>query len=43
MFQQPPMISSDTVFLDAPQPQICDDSTIYQPHIGERQSLLLTL
>lgn len=37
------MISSDTVFLDAPQPQTFRKPTIYMPHIGKRQSLLLNL
>ena len=41
--QQPLLISSDTVFLDAPQHQIFDDPTFYMPYIGQRQSLLLAL
>ena len=35
------MISSDTVFLDAPQPQTFREPNIYMPPIGKRQSLLL--
>jgi hypothetical protein len=42
-FQQPLLISSDTVLLDAPQPQTSSKPTFYMPYIGQRQSLLLAL